>query len=239
MKKWDRYCWGILRVTKAEAQGTCEFKKSDEDHSSWILNDVYDLCYVFLSCSWDHTEVQKDPIKDTNLGSYYWTQSQRETMDPQVCELGKIKPSSGFHVLLQGSSDYIYIYLHSFWWGGIEQCKCMVIFRRMSLIIVHCLDRTKKMTFVAGINSMHPRHAVDTCPLKGLQFASSPDGWKSIDFRYWEKKGADQLRNERVKWCFFCRCLMHLYIRKLCWLYHPFVIKLLLLWMLFCFSWTV
>lgn len=70
----------------------------------------------------------------------------------------------------------IYIYLHSFWWGGIEQCKCMVIFRRMSLIIVHCLDRTKKMTFVAGINSMHPRHAVDTCPLKGLQFASSPDG---------------------------------------------------------------
>ena len=27
---------------------------------------------------------------------------------------------------------------------------------------------------MAGINSMHPRHAVYTCPLKGLQFAGRP-----------------------------------------------------------------
>lgn len=50
---------------------------------SWFLDIEWclwlnDECYVCLSCSWDHSEVQKDPIKDTNLGSYYNGLNPRE-----------------------------------------------------------------------------------------------------------------------------------------------------------------
>ena len=86
---------------------------------------------------------------------------------------------------------------------------------------MHCLDRTKKNTPVAGINSMHPRHAVYTCPLKGLQFAGRPMDENQSISAIGRKKG---LINSEINESND----VYAFVRTQCWLYHPSVIKLLL-----------